>query len=164
MNRYRILGLAMVVVFATAALSWAGVWLGVYTQEVDPDLAEAFALEVDRGAIINEIIEASPADEAGLREDDIIISFGGDRVRDDDDLIDLVMFQGIPADSEAHERDDQRVGAAGNSHSLGCLTIASYEVFELLVLRACDEILASQHRFDSRDHLLFQRRILRFQI
>jgi serine protease Do len=94
MKRYRILSLAVIVVLAAAALTWAGArssaWLGVYTQAIDADLAEAFALTVDRGAIINEVVEDSPAEEAGLREDDIIVSLDGDRIRDDDDLIDLV--------------------------------------------------------------------------
>ena len=41
-------------------------WLGVYTQTVDEDLVEAFELPVKYGAIINEVVEDSPADEAGL--------------------------------------------------------------------------------------------------
>lgn len=94
MKQNRILGLALIIVLVAAALTWAGArssaWLGVYTQEVDPDLAEAFDLKVDRGAIINEVVEDSPAEEAGLQEDDIIVSVDGDRVRDDDDLIDMV--------------------------------------------------------------------------
>ncbi len=94
MKQYRILGLALIIVLVAAALTWAGsrssAWLGVYTQEVDADLAEAFALKVDRGAIVNEVVEDSPADDAGLQEDDIIVAVDGDRVRDDDDLIDLV--------------------------------------------------------------------------
>lgn len=94
MKRNGIFVLAVIIVFAAAALTWAGArsnaWLGVYTQAVDADLAEAFDLKVDRGAIVNEIVEDSPADEAGLREDDIIISLDGDHVRDDDDLVDLV--------------------------------------------------------------------------
>lgn len=65
-------------------------WLGVYTESVDRDLAEAFSLKSDRGAIINEVVEDSPADKAGLEEDDIIIFMGGERVRDTEDLVDLV--------------------------------------------------------------------------
>jgi len=88
---------ATIVLLATVSLVWAGsrstAWLGVYTQSVDADLAEAFALMVDHGVIVNEVIKDSPADEAGLREDDIIISLDGDRIRDDEDLIDLVSDQ-----------------------------------------------------------------------
>jgi serine protease Do len=95
MKRYAILALAaslmiLAAISIAAAGSRSAAWLGVYTQEVDKDLAEAFDLAVDRGAIINEIVEDSPAEEAGLEEDDIIVKFDGDRVRDDEDLIDLV--------------------------------------------------------------------------
>lgn len=98
MKWYGKVGLVVtIVLLATVSLVWAGsrstAWLGVYTQSVDADLADAFALSVDHGAIVNEVVKDSPADEAGLREDDIIISLGSDRIRDDEDLIDLVSDQ-----------------------------------------------------------------------
>ncbi|MDH4155982.1 MAG: PDZ domain-containing protein [candidate division Zixibacteria bacterium] len=67
-----------------------GAWLGVYTQTVDKDLAEAFDLAVDYGCIINDVVEDSPADEAGLREDDIIISLNGQKIRTAKELTDLL--------------------------------------------------------------------------
>ncbi len=95
MKRYNRVGLmAVVALLAAVSLVVAGsrsvAWMGVYTQAVDDDLADAFALPVDYGAIINEVVDDSPAADAGLREDDIIVSFNGIRVRDDDDLTDLV--------------------------------------------------------------------------
>jgi serine protease Do len=81
----------VVVAFSIAlAGSRSTAWLGVYTQEVDEDLAEDYALATDHGAIIDEIVDDSPAEEAGLEEDDIIIAFDGKVVRDDEDLTDLV--------------------------------------------------------------------------
>jgi len=68
-------------------------WMGVYTQTVDDELAEAFDLKTDYGAIINEVIPESPADEAGLREDDIIIKFNGNRIWDSRELTDFVRDQ-----------------------------------------------------------------------
>ncbi|MFZ5979452.1 MAG: PDZ domain-containing protein [Candidatus Zixiibacteriota bacterium] len=65
-------------------------WLGVYTQTVDDDLTEAFDLPVKYGAIINEVVEDSPADEAGLQEDDIIVEINGKKIRDSDDLINMI--------------------------------------------------------------------------
>ena len=55
-------------------------WLGITTQTVDDDLAGAFDLPVEYGVIINQVIDDSPAEEAGLEEDDIIISFNGDKI------------------------------------------------------------------------------------
>lgn len=65
-------------------------WLGVYTQTVDEDLAEAFDLPIDRGAIVNSVVEASPAEKCGIEEDDIIIAVGDDKVYDQYDLIDMI--------------------------------------------------------------------------
>ncbi|MCX6833704.1 MAG: PDZ domain-containing protein [candidate division Zixibacteria bacterium] len=81
----------VVVAFSFAlAGSRSTAWLGVSTQEVDEDLAKTFSLPTERGAIINEVVDDSPAERAGLKEDDIIISYDGKVVRDDDDLTDLV--------------------------------------------------------------------------
>lgn len=65
-------------------------WLGVFGQSVDEELAEAFDLSVDYGAIINRVLDDSPAEEIGLEEGDIIVSAAGARVRDYDDLVDII--------------------------------------------------------------------------
>ena len=65
-------------------------WLGVLTQSVDRDIADAFDLPVSYGAIINEVLEDSPAEEAGIREDDIIIEMNGRKITDSEELIDLI--------------------------------------------------------------------------
>jgi C-terminal processing protease CtpA/Prc len=84
--------LALCLSYGTAQTKKAGekTWLGVYHQTVDKNLAEAFKLPMDYGAIVNDVIDDSPADKAGLEEDDIIIAFNGRRVSDADELTDLV--------------------------------------------------------------------------
>lgn len=62
-------------------------WLGVGLRTVNPLLAAAKNLSVDRGALIVELLADSPADAAGLREDDVIIRSGGQEVRDVADLV-----------------------------------------------------------------------------
>ncbi len=62
-------------------------WLGVGLYTVDPSLAAAMDLAVDSGALIVELVTDSPADAAGLREDDIIIGFGGDDIGNVGDLV-----------------------------------------------------------------------------
>jgi len=65
-------------------------WLGVMTQTVDEDIADAFEVDVDYGAIINEVVDDSPAELAKLDDGDVIISFNGQKVWDSEDLTDFV--------------------------------------------------------------------------
>jgi serine protease Do len=62
-------------------------WLGVWAQTVNPLLATAMNLSVDSGALIVEVVDDSPADAAGLLENDIIIDLGGRVVTDIADLV-----------------------------------------------------------------------------
>jgi len=62
-------------------------WLGVGLYTVDPSLAAALNLSVGKGALIVEVVANSPADTAGLREDDIIIRFGGQEISNVADLV-----------------------------------------------------------------------------
>ena len=52
-------------------------WLGVSIQEMTPTLAEAFGLQEMKGALIGQVIDGSPADNAGLRQGDIIVQYAG---------------------------------------------------------------------------------------
>lgn len=52
-------------------------WLGVLIRRVDRDLAEAFQMERAAGALVTQVFADSPAAEAGIREGDIIVEFGG---------------------------------------------------------------------------------------
>jgi len=75
-------------------------WLGVWSRTVDPLLAAAMNLSVDRGALILEVIADSPADTAGLREDDIIIRLGGQEVSDIADLVQAIRASEIGKEVE----------------------------------------------------------------
>ena len=52
-------------------------WLGVQIQRVDRDSAESFGLDRAAGALVTRVFADSPAEEAGIREGDIITEFGG---------------------------------------------------------------------------------------
>ncbi len=85
-------------------------WLGVYTQTVDKDLAGVYDLSVKNGALVNDVIEDSPAEEAGLQEDDIIIGFNGSKIRDSEDLIEAIT-DAYPGDDVTFQiiRDDDKM-------------------------------------------------------
>ena len=55
-------------------------WLGVSIQEVTSELAEALGMEVPKGALISQIIADSPADNSGLKEEDVILFFDGEEI------------------------------------------------------------------------------------
>jgi serine protease Do len=52
-------------------------WLGVLGSDVDSRIAQALGLSRPQGALINEIYRNGPADQAGLREGDVILAIGG---------------------------------------------------------------------------------------
>ncbi len=56
-------------------------WLGVYLQDINRDIKEAMDLESKRGALIAGVVEDSPAEEAGIEEEDVIVEFDGEKVR-----------------------------------------------------------------------------------
>ncbi|KPV41697.1 serine peptidase [Thiohalorhabdus denitrificans] len=56
-------------------------WLGVYIQDVSPDLAESFGMDKPVGALVARVVEDSPAAESGLRSGDVIVEVDGEEVR-----------------------------------------------------------------------------------
>jgi serine protease Do len=54
--------------------------LGINIQDVNEELAKSFGLEEKGGILISQIIEDSAAEEAGLREGDIIVELNGTKV------------------------------------------------------------------------------------
>jgi serine protease Do len=61
-------------------------WLGVTIQDVDKNLAESFGLDRPMGALVVQVADGGPADDAGLREGDVIISFDGKEIPSSSDL------------------------------------------------------------------------------
>jgi serine protease Do len=57
-------------------------WLGVVVQTVTPELAESFGLDERKGALVAEVQENSPADKAGFKNGDIILTFDGKEIEE----------------------------------------------------------------------------------
>ncbi|MDT8436909.1 MAG: PDZ domain-containing protein, partial [Gemmatimonadota bacterium] len=55
----------------------SGSYLGVYIADVDAEQVERLELEAERGARVTGVSEGGPAEKAGLREDDVIVSWNG---------------------------------------------------------------------------------------
>ncbi|MDH5769554.1 MAG: DegQ family serine endoprotease, partial [Nitrospirota bacterium] len=55
-------------------------YLGVSVQRITPDLAKQFNLKEEKGALIGDIVEGSPAEKAGLQRGDIITAYDGKKI------------------------------------------------------------------------------------
>jgi serine protease Do len=56
-------------------------WLGVGIQEITPDLAKAFKVKEQRGALVSDVNEHGPALKAGVQRGDVIVEFDGRQVQ-----------------------------------------------------------------------------------
>ena len=56
-------------------------WLGVSIQTLDSELAESFGLDRAAGALITQVLPGTPAEKAGLKRGDVLLSFNGKPVR-----------------------------------------------------------------------------------
>jgi len=65
-------------------------WLGVYIQQVTPEIAEQFDLEEAEGVLVGDVIEDSPAEEAGLARGDVIIAVNQAAVNTPQELQDTI--------------------------------------------------------------------------
>jgi len=65
-------------------------WIGVEAQEITHELAESFGLPDNEGALIAGVVRGSPADSAGIRPGDVLLSVGGKAVKDPQVMLDLI--------------------------------------------------------------------------
>ena len=84
-------------------------FLGVATDTLTPEIADEIGVDADSGAVILEVTEGSPADEAGLREEDVLVRIGDVTIETASDVPDAIR-QHQPGDEVEVEvlRGDQR--------------------------------------------------------
>jgi len=88
--------LTVVSIFIIAAVTNPGVagpkgggFLGVYLADIDDELKEAIDYMGD-GAYVENVADDSPAEKAGLEAGDVIIEFDGQKVKDSDQLRQII--------------------------------------------------------------------------
>ncbi len=57
-------------------------WLGVGIQPLTPELAKSFGVGADEGILVNQVMPKSPAEAAGLKIGDVILSVDGKLIKD----------------------------------------------------------------------------------
>ncbi|MCE5262156.1 MAG: Do family serine endopeptidase [Deltaproteobacteria bacterium] len=76
-------------------------WMGISIQDLTPELAKtAGSPETLRGAFIADVVKGGPADKAGLRKNDIVISYGGKEIRDSSSFRNAVAATPIGQDAK----------------------------------------------------------------
>jgi serine protease DegQ len=65
-------------------------WIGIETQDITPELAESFGLARDKGAIIAGVVRDGPADRAGIRPGDILMTVAGKPVASTAETLNLI--------------------------------------------------------------------------
>jgi len=64
--------------------------LGVFIQDLTPDLAKSFGLDRATGVVVPKVVPGSPAEKAGIRTGDVILEVDGKAVNDAQHLKNLV--------------------------------------------------------------------------
>ncbi|MBY4865380.1 Do family serine endopeptidase [Burkholderia sp. Bp9017] len=65
-------------------------WIGVEPQDVTPEIAESFGLSQKSGAIVAGVLQGGPADKAGIKPGDILVSVNGEEITDTTKLLNTV--------------------------------------------------------------------------
>jgi len=65
-------------------------YIGVEPQDITPELADSFGLTTKTGAIIAGVVKDGPADKAGIKPGDILVSVEGTPVNDTTEMLNLI--------------------------------------------------------------------------
>ncbi|MBY4949885.1 Do family serine endopeptidase [Cupriavidus respiraculi] len=65
-------------------------WIGVEPQDMTPEIAESFGLDAKEGALIAAIVQGGPADKAGVKPGDVLVSVDGQSISDTTALLNAI--------------------------------------------------------------------------
>ncbi len=83
-------------------------YLGISVEDLLPELVLRLGLNSSQGALVIEVIPDSPAAHAGLKPNDIILTFNGEPVANTTDLIERVRAQAVGSTNTIGLLRDQR--------------------------------------------------------
>jgi len=65
-------------------------WLGVAIQDISPEMSEYYDLKSNEGALVAQVFEGDPADQAGIKPGDIIIELNGEKIASSRELTRMI--------------------------------------------------------------------------
>lgn len=65
-------------------------WIGIEAQDITPELAESFKLPAAEGALIAGVLRNSPAEKAGLRAGDVLLTIENKPISDTSSMLNLI--------------------------------------------------------------------------
>jgi len=65
-------------------------YLGISISNISSDMAEAMGLKSTKGALVQEVVEGTPADKAGIKQEDVIVEFDGKEIPSANKLTEFV--------------------------------------------------------------------------
>ncbi|MBK6766042.1 MAG: PDZ domain-containing protein [bacterium] len=68
------------IVLAKSSDDDKGAFLGIVPEEVTSDIAADYGVAAGQGVLVESTVDGSPADEAGLRANDILLAIGGQKL------------------------------------------------------------------------------------
>src|SRR5579864_1594268 len=77
-------------------------WIGVEPQDVTPEIAESFGLDQKSGAIVAGVLQGGPADKAGVKPGDILLSVNGEDITDTTRLLNVIAQIKPGTDAKVH--------------------------------------------------------------
>ncbi|MFW5810965.1 MAG: PDZ domain-containing protein, partial [Thermodesulfobacteriota bacterium] len=109
-------------------------WLGVAIQDITPEIAEYYGIKEVKGVLVTEVFEDDPAEKAGIRVRDIIVSVNGRPVEDTRDLTRLVAGLSV-----------------GQKTAVKVLRNGNRETFEVTIARREEEKILSRKDEDRKE-------------
>jgi serine protease Do len=69
-------------------------WLGVAIQDISPEMGEYYNMKDKKGALVASVFPGDPADKAGIKAKDIILSIDDEKIESSRDLTRIIADQG----------------------------------------------------------------------
>lgn len=104
-------------------------WLGISIQDITFDKMKSLKLNSTKGALVMDVVKGGPADKAGMKKDDVIMSYNGKEIKDSGELRNLVASTAIGKETNLGIlRDDKKLTLSvkiGNSEDAAKMMIVS---------------------------------------